>query len=91
MKTYFYTDILFCLRRTNFSNNKSLNLCLFTIITFDSVEKSLSTGALDGIGVLYSKKTFITAGCECSRENLENWTSNTIQFLPCMRIFFISF
>lgn len=67
MKKYFYTDILFCLRRTNFSNNESLNLFLFTVITFDPVEKSLSTGALDGIGVLYSKKTFNTAGCVCSK------------------------
>lgn len=38
----------------------SLNLNRLTVITMETVEKSLTTGALGGSGVLYSKNSFKT-------------------------------
>lgn len=41
----------------------------FLVITFEPVEKSCSTGALDGIGVLNSKKAFYSVGYNNNADN----------------------
>jgi hypothetical protein len=51
---------LFYFKITRCSKRLSLNLNRLTVITMETVEKSLTTGALDGSGVLYSKNSFKT-------------------------------
>lgn len=53
--------------------NETLNLYRFYNTTLEPVKNSRSTGALNGRGVLNSKKTFNTVGYNNNTDNYFNW------------------
>lgn len=65
----------------------SPSLYHFDVIILDPVEKNLSTGALDEIGVSYSKKAFNTAGYKYKIDNSLELHFKYNQYLPYQNFF----